>query len=48
MDQKELLRAKIEEERKKLNDLLAGGIQTAEAYEQSRVVDKLIEQYMEL
>ena len=47
MNPKEQLKRKIEEEREKLNRLLAGGDQVEDAYEQSRVVDRLIEQYME-
>ncbi len=48
MKQKELLRSQIEEERRKLDDMLACGTTVEEAYGQSLVVDTLIEQYMEL
>lgn len=48
MSQKELLKCKIEEERKKLNLLVAQGRNIAEAYAQSLVLDRLIEQYMNL
>lgn len=47
MDPKEQLKRKIEEEREKLNQLLSGGGRVEDAYEQSLVVDRLIEQYME-
>ena len=48
MEQKELLRRRIEEEREKLNKLLESGAGMEDAYGQSCVVDELIEQYMEL
>ncbi len=48
MNQREQLQRKIEEEREKLNELLASGGLVEEVYEQSRVIDELIEQYMEL
>ena len=48
MNRKELLRKRIEEERIKLNDLLSGERNMEDAYRQSLVVDRLIEQYMEL
>lgn len=48
MNQKELLRNQIEEEREKLNALLAGGTCIEDAYGQSLVVDQLIERYMNL
>ncbi len=44
MEQRELLKRRIEEEREKLNGLLAQGRRT-EAYRQSLVVDALLEQY---
>ena len=47
MNQREQLKKKIEEERKKLNDLFESGGKVGEAYEQSRTVDRLIEQYMD-
>lgn len=47
MDTKEQLRRKIEEEREKLNDMLGSGERVEDAYAQSRVVDELIEQYMD-
>ena len=47
MDTKEQLKRKIEEEREKLNRLLEGGRKVEDAYEQSRVVDALIEQYLD-
>ncbi len=47
MNPKEQLKRRIEEEREKLNRLLAGGERVEDAYEQSRVVDELIERYME-
>ena len=48
MSQKELLKCKIEEERKKLNLLVAQGMNAAQAYAQSLILDQLIEQYMDL
>ena len=48
MNSKEQLQRRIEEEREKLNKLLESGAKVEEAYGQSRVVDELIEQYMEL
>lgn len=48
MTQKEQLRKRIEEERKKLNLLLLWGKGSADAYTQSLVVDRLIEKYMEI
>ena len=48
MNPKEQLQRRIEEERDKLNKLLESGARVEDAYEQSRVVDELIEQYMEL
>lgn len=45
MEQKELLKRKIEEEREKLNRLLAGGGRMEDVYEQSLIVDRLVEQY---
>lgn len=48
MNQKEQLRKRIEEERKKLNLLLARGRGSEDAYTQSLVVDRLIEKYMEI
>ena len=47
MSQKELLKCRIEEERKKLN-LLVGQGSDAKVYAQSLLLDRLIEQYMEL
>ena len=47
MSQKELLKCRIEEERKKLNLLVAQG-SDAKVYAQSLLLDRLIEQYMEL
>lgn len=47
MTSKELLMKRIEEEREKLNCMLAGGSRVEEAYHQSLVVDRLIEQYMD-
>lgn len=47
MSQKELLKCRIEEERKKLNLLVAQG-SNAKVYAQSLLLDRLIEQYMEL
>lgn len=47
MSQKELLKCKIEEERKKLNLLVAQG-SDVKAYAQSLILDRLIEQYMDL
>jgi methanogenic corrinoid protein MtbC1 len=46
MSQKEQLRNQIEEERERLNAMLAGGAQVEETYRQSLVVDALIEEYM--
>lgn len=48
MNPKEQLQKRIEEEREKLNKLLESGAKVEETYGQSRVVDELIEQYMEL
>lgn len=48
MNQKDKLRNQIEQERTKLNELLTNGKSIEDAYFQSRVVDRLIEQYMEL
>lgn len=48
MTSKELLMKRIEEEREKLNCLVAGGSKVEEAYRQSLVVDHLIEQYMDM
>lgn len=47
MSQKELLKCRIEEERKKLNLLVAGGISSL-IYAQSLILDQLIAQYMNL
>ncbi len=47
MNQKELLKKWIEEERSKLNKLVAGGGSVEETYRQSLVVDRLLEQYMD-
>ena len=47
MNQKEQLKERIEGERKKLNELLASGDRVEDAYEQSRAVDRLIEQYLD-
>lgn len=47
MSQKELLRKHIEEERIKLNGMIAGGAKVEETYQQSLVVDQLLEQYMD-
>ena len=47
MSQKELLKCRIEEERKKLN-LLVAQASDAKVYAQSLLLDRLIEQYMEL
>lgn len=46
MTKKEILRKNIEEERQKLNCLLTEGNKT-EAYAQSLIVDRLLEQYMD-
>ena len=47
MTKKEALRIRIEEERVKLIALAAKGI-GEDAYRQSRVVDRLMEEYLEL
>lgn len=47
MTKKELLRKNIEMEREKLNSILAGGGKVEDAYTQSLVVDRLLEQYMD-
>ena len=47
MDRREQLKKRIEEERKKLNDLLESGAAVGDACEQSRTLDRLIEQYMD-
>jgi hypothetical protein len=47
MGNKELLMKQIEQEREKLNNLLAGGIPIDDVLSQSRIVDQLIEQYMD-
>lgn len=48
MVQKELLRERIEEERRKLDGLVECGAGMEETYRQSLVLDKLIEQYLGL
>lgn len=48
MMQKELLRERIEEERRKLDGLVESGAGMEETYLQSLVLDKLIEQYLGL
>ncbi|MCC8046294.1 MAG: hypothetical protein LIP12_12490 [Clostridiales bacterium] len=48
MTKKEILRNHIEEERKKLNCLLGKREISEDAYQQSLLVDRLLEQYMEL
>ena len=47
MNQKEHLIKRIEEEREKLNAMLASGSSVEETYGQSLVVDRLIEEYMD-
>lgn len=47
MSQRELLRKNIEEERSKLNDLIASGASVEETYHQSLLVDRLLEQYLD-
>lgn len=47
MNQREVLKKKIEEERKKLNDMITAGSKVGEIYCQSLAVDQLIEQYMD-
>lgn len=46
MTKKDLLRKNIEDERQKLNCLLTEGSKE-EAYAQSLIVDRLLEQYMD-
>lgn len=46
MTGKEALREKIETERKKLNRMLEEGSSAEDAYHQSVVLDRLIEQYI--
>lgn len=48
MSQKEILKHQIEEERGRLNGLLAEGKNMEEVYEQSLILDRLIEEYMNL
>lgn len=48
MRNKEQLRKQIEDERRKLNSLLADSSTAEAVYAQSLVVDELLEQYMEL
>ena len=48
MKQKEQLISHIEKEREILNGLLSSGAKVEEVYRQSLIVDRLIEQYMEL
>ena len=47
MNQKEQLRNQIEEERRKLNFMVAGGGKVGDVYRQSLILDRLIEQYMD-
>lgn len=47
MNQRELLRKSIEEERSRLNDLIASGAKVEETYQQSLLVDQLLEQYLD-
>lgn len=47
MNQKEVLRKHMEEERVRLNILLENGGNVEEVYRQSLVVDRLLEQYMD-
>ncbi|MDY3917487.1 MAG: hypothetical protein SOZ59_00615 [Candidatus Limivivens sp.] len=47
MNQKEALKARIEEERKKLDTLAENGLMH-DTYQQSLVVDQLIEQYLDI
>ncbi|HIR28028.1 MAG TPA: Spo0E family sporulation regulatory protein-aspartic acid phosphatase [Candidatus Choladousia intestinigallinarum] len=46
MNQREILREQIEKERTRLNSILESGGKVEEVYEQSLVVDRLLEQYM--
>lgn len=48
MDQKEILKDRIEEERRKLDHLVERKAAREVTYQQSLVVDQLIEQYLEL
>ncbi|MCD8103591.1 MAG: Spo0E family sporulation regulatory protein-aspartic acid phosphatase [Lachnospiraceae bacterium] len=48
MTKKEQLIKQIEQERKRLNFLIGNGERTEKIYQQSQVVDRLIEQYIEL
>lgn len=47
MNLKEQLKKRIEEERVKLNVLVASGGKVEETYRQSLMIDRLLEQYME-
>ena len=47
MTKKELIRKNIEEERQKLNTMVANGGKVEEAYAQRLVVDRLLEQYLD-
>lgn len=47
MTKKERIRDQIEEERKKLNSLVAEKSRAEEIYAQSLLVDRLLEQYMD-
>ncbi len=47
MNQKEQLKNQIEEERKKLNCMIASGGKVGDIYHQSIILDLLIERYMD-
>lgn len=47
MNQRELLRKSIEEERCRLNELITSGAKVEETYQQSLLVDQLLEQYLD-
>ena len=47
MSLREQLKNRIEEERVKLNVMIAGGGKVGDIYHQSLVLDQLIEQYMD-
>lgn len=48
MNQKEILKQRIEEERQKLDGMLTEGKQLDEIYRQSVELDLLIEQYLDM
>lgn len=47
MNEKEMLKKTIEEERAKLNYLVAEGLSSEDVYKQALVMDRLMELYMD-